>query len=55
MKGRKMPGHMGNRRFTTQNLKIIQVREEDNAILVQGAVPGPNGAYIEIRKALKKG
>jgi large subunit ribosomal protein L3 len=55
MKGQKMPGHMGNRRITVQNLKIIQVREEDNALLVEGAVPGPNGAYIEIRKALKKG
>lgn len=55
LKNTKMPGHMGNVRVTTQNLKIVQVREEDNAILVKGSVPGPNGGVVLIRKALKKG
>ena len=45
---------MGARRTTTQNLKIVQVRPEDNVILVRGAVPGPNGGYVIVRKALKK-
>lgn len=54
-KNRKMPGHMGNVRVTTQNLKVVQVREEDNAILVKGSVPGPNGGVVLVRKALKKG
>lgn len=53
-KNRKMSGHMGARRTTTQNLKIVQVRPEDNVILVRGAVPGPNGGYVIVRKALKK-
>jgi large subunit ribosomal protein L3 len=55
LKNTKMPGHMGHVRVTTQNLKIVQVREEDNAILVKGSVPGPNGGVVLIRKALKKG
>ena len=54
-KNTKMPGQMGNVRVTTQNLKIVQVREEDNAILVKGSVPGPNGSVVLVRKALKKG
>jgi large subunit ribosomal protein L3 len=54
LKGKKLPGHMGHRRVTVQNLKVIQLREEDHAILVQGAVPGPNGGLVMIRRALKK-
>jgi large subunit ribosomal protein L3 len=53
-KGKRMPGHMGNVRVTTQNLKVVQLRASENLILVKGAVPGPAGALVEIRKALKK-
>jgi large subunit ribosomal protein L3 len=53
-KGKKMPGHMGNTQITVQNLKVIAVREEDHAILVKGAIPGPTGGYVQIRKAIKK-
>ena len=53
-KGRKMPGQMGNARRTIQNLKIVEVRPEDNLILVKGAVPGPNGGYVLLREARKK-
>ena len=53
-KGQRMPGHMGNRRVTTQNLKVLGLRGEDNLLLVQGAVPGPVGGIVLIRKALKK-
>jgi large subunit ribosomal protein L3 len=49
-----MPGHMGDERVTVQNLKIVQVRPEDNVILVGGAVPGPKGSYVVVRPAKKK-
>ena len=48
-----MPGHMGDERVTVQNLRIVQVREEDNVILVAGAVPGANGGYVVVRPAIK--
>jgi large subunit ribosomal protein L3 len=50
----RMPGHMGHTKITTQNLKVIQVREADNLLLVEGAVPGPRGAFVIIRHAKKK-
>ncbi|MGC1479350.1 MAG: 50S ribosomal protein L3 [Chthoniobacterales bacterium] len=53
-KNTKMPGHMGDDRVTTQNLRIVQVREEDNVILVSGAVPGAKGSYVTIRPSIKK-
>jgi large subunit ribosomal protein L3 len=49
-----MPGHMGDKRSTTQNLQIVQVREADGVILVSGAVPGSNGTYVVVRPAKKK-
>ncbi len=54
-KNKKMPGQMGNVNVTTQNIKVVQVREEDNVILVRGSIPGPNGGVVLVRKALKKG
>jgi large subunit ribosomal protein L3 len=45
---------MGFVRMTQQNLKIVQVREDDNVILVCGAVPGPTGCMLLVRKAIKK-
>ncbi|MEN7972244.1 MAG: 50S ribosomal protein L3 [Verrucomicrobiota bacterium] len=53
-KGKKMPGQMGDKRVTTQNLKIVQVRPEENLILVKGSVPGANGGIVVIQEALKK-
>lgn len=55
MKNRKMPGHMGSVNRTTQNIKVMAVRPDDHVILVRGAVPGPNGGLLTVRKALKKG
>jgi len=49
-----MPGHMGDDRVTIQNLRIVQVRSEENIILVHGAVPGSNGSYVVVRPAKKK-
>ena len=52
-RGMKMPGHMGHERETIQNLEVIQVRENDNALLIMGAIPGPNGGYVIVRPAKK--
>jgi large subunit ribosomal protein L3 len=49
-----MPGHMGNVEVTTQNLKVVQLRATENLLLVGGAIPGPAGAMVVVRKALKK-
>jgi large subunit ribosomal protein L3 len=53
MRGMKMPGHMGQVRRTTQNLEIIQVRPEDNVLLIKGAIPGSKGDYVVIRESKK--
>ena len=52
-KGKRMPGHMGNVQVTTRNLAVVQVRPDDNLLLVRGAVPGANGGIVVVRKALK--
>jgi len=53
-KGKRMAGHMGNRRVTVQNLLVVKVIPEENLLLLKGAVPGPSNGYIVVRKALKK-
>ena len=53
-RGRAMPGHMGNRRVTTQNLRVVSLDLDKNLMLVNGAIPGPAGGIVEVRKALKK-
>ncbi len=53
-KNQRMPGHDGTVRRTTQNLQIVQVRPDDNVILVSGAVPGHKGGYVVVRPAKKK-
>ena len=52
-KGRKMPGHMGNKRRTVQALKIIKIDKEQNLILVKGSLPGSNGSLVTIRPTKK--
>ncbi|HET9402117.1 MAG TPA: 50S ribosomal protein L3 [Candidatus Acidoferrales bacterium] len=52
-KGQHFPGHMGNQRVTSKNLRVVKIDAEENLLLVNGAVPGPNGAYVEIRKSKK--
>src|ERR1700689_3248377 len=49
--GMRMGGHMGTDRVTVRNLEIIEVDTEDNVLLVKGAVPGPNGGYVVVRRA----
>jgi large subunit ribosomal protein L3 len=53
-KGHHLPGHMGARRVTTQNLKVVKVDLQNNLLLVQGSVPGHKNGYLIIRKAKKK-
>ncbi|MGQ9673029.1 MAG: 50S ribosomal protein L3 [Candidatus Aminicenantales bacterium] len=49
-KGKKMGGHMGDERITIRNLTVLATDRENNLILVKGAVPGPQGGYVLIRK-----
>jgi large subunit ribosomal protein L3 len=49
-----MPGRMGNKRVTVQNLRVVQIREAEGVILVTGAIPGANGSYVVVRPAKKK-
>ncbi len=56
MKGKKMPGHMGDRQKTVKGLKIVKIDLEKNLLLVKGAVPGFNGNYVFISKeSFKRG
>ena len=52
-KGKKMAGHMGAERVTTQNLEIVRVDAESNLILVKGALPGATGGQLIIKPAIK--
>ena len=49
--GTRMAGHMGTQRVTVRNLEVIDVNAEDNVLIVKGAVPGPNGGYVVVRRA----
>jgi large subunit ribosomal protein L3 len=49
--GTRMAGHMGTERVTIRNLEVVQVDAEENVLMVKGAVPGPNGGYVLVRRA----
>ena len=49
--GMRMGGQMGTARVTVRNLEIVEVDTEDNVLLVKGAVPGPNGGYVVVRRS----
>ena len=51
MKGMRAAGHMGNAQVTTRNLRVVQVLPDDNTILIEGSVPGPQGGYVVVHKA----
>jgi large subunit ribosomal protein L3 len=53
-KGKKLPGRYGNERVTIRNLKVVSVDAENNLLLVRGAVPGFNGAFLMVRPTNKK-
>jgi len=50
IKGRKLPGHYGNRRVTVRNLEVVDIRPEENLLIVKGAVPGCRSGLVEVRK-----
>ncbi|WP_320986732.1 50S ribosomal protein L3 [Hungatella effluvii] len=52
-KGKGMPGHMGNKQITVQNLEVVKVDTDNNLILVKGAVPGPKKSLVTIRETVK--
>ena len=52
-KGKKMPGHMGSKRITIQNLEIVRVDAENNLILVKGSVPGPKKSLVTVKESVK--
>lgn len=52
-KGKKMAGHMGNKRCTTQSLEVVRVDNDRNLILIKGAIPGAPGTRVEVKPATK--
>ncbi|HIW20741.1 MAG TPA: 50S ribosomal protein L3 [Candidatus Dorea intestinavium] len=54
-KGKKMPGQMGNKKITIQNLEIVKVDAENKLLLVKGAVPGPKKSLVTIKETVKAG
>lgn len=52
-KGKKMPGHMGHVKVTTQNIEVVRVDAEKNLILVKGAVPGPKKSLVTLKETVK--
>jgi large subunit ribosomal protein L3 len=52
-KGKKMAGHMGDERVTTQNLEVVRIDAERNLLLIKGAVPGAKGGKVTVRPAVK--
>ena len=54
-KGKGMPGHMGSKQITIQNLEIVRVDAENNLLLVKGAVPGPKKALVTVKETVKTG
>ena len=52
-KGKKMPGQMGNKKITIQNLEVVRVDAENNILLVKGAVPGPKKCLVTIKETVK--
>jgi large subunit ribosomal protein L3 len=53
-KGKRMDGHMGSEKTTTQNLRVVEVRPEENLLMVRGAVPGSKGCNVVVRPAVKR-
>ena len=52
-KGKKLPGHMGRETITIQNLEVVRVDLDKNAILVKGSVPGVKGAILKLKSSVK--
>ncbi len=53
--GMRMAGHMGDAQVTVRNLEVVQVDSEDNVLMVKGAIPGPNGSYVMVKRSRRMG
>ena len=53
LKGKKLPGQMGNKNVTALNLEIVQIDTEDNLLLIKGAVPGSRGSVVAVKSSVK--
>ncbi|NQT90982.1 MAG: 50S ribosomal protein L3 [Candidatus Omnitrophica bacterium] len=53
-KGQHLPGQMGNKKVTVQNLEVVEIDEENNLMLLKGATPGFKGGYLVIKKSIRK-
>jgi len=53
-KGKKMAGHWGNEKVSTQNLEVVEIRAEENLLLIRGAVPGAKRGVVILRPAIKR-
>ena len=54
VRGKRMPGHMGNTKVTVQNVEVVQVDADKNLLLLRGAIPGANGGVIKVSKSVKQ-
>jgi large subunit ribosomal protein L3 len=54
-RGKRMAGHLGNDNVTIRNIRVVRVDPENNLLLIQGGVPGPNGGYVVVRETNKVG
>jgi large subunit ribosomal protein L3 len=53
-KNQRMGGHMGNRTVTVQSLLVVDVRKDENILLVKGAIPGSKGSLVVLKKGIKQ-
>jgi large subunit ribosomal protein L3 len=53
-KNKKMPGHLGNERVTTQNIEVVKTDKDRGLIMVRGSVPGVKGGWVSVRDAVKR-
>ena len=53
-KGKKMAGHMGSKTITTVGLEVVEIRSDDNLLLIKGAIPGPNGGVVVVKDSKRK-
>jgi len=54
-KGKKMPGRYGNEKITVRNVPLVRIDKDNALLLINGSVPGPNGAFVVIRETNKVG
>lgn len=53
-KGKRMAGHMGSETVTTVGLEVVEIRKDDNLLLIKGSIPGPNGGIVVVKESRRK-